>query len=65
MTKTAKYPDWSARNLDPGVMNTGLQIEFRRADFPAMVDFRKVELEGSLRNSESVARGIPFSWLVR
>ncbi len=42
-------------NIDPGVMDTGMQKSIRTSDFPGVSDFQNLEREGKLRSTHDVA----------
>ena len=44
--------------IDPGKMNTGMQAEIRRAEFPAQQHFRDAHQEGNLADPMQVAERI-------
>lgn len=45
-------------NIDPGVMDTGMQQHLRESDFPDVENFKALETKGQLKSPMDVAREI-------
>jgi benzil reductase ((S)-benzoin forming) len=53
-----EYKQHSFFNIDPGVIDTGMQKSIRNSDFPDVSDFQKLEKEGKLQSAKDVAKEI-------
>lgn len=54
----SEYPKHQFFNINPGVMDTGMQKSIRATDFPDVSNFKEVEKEGKLKSPLAVAKEI-------
>jgi benzil reductase ((S)-benzoin forming) len=54
----SEYKQHRFFNIDPGVMDTGMQKSVRESDFPDLENFKELEKEGQLKAPTMVAKDI-------
>lgn len=54
----SEYPQHQFFNINPGVMDTGMQKSIRATDFPEVSNFKELEKEGKLKSPLAVAKEI-------
>jgi benzil reductase ((S)-benzoin forming) len=57
-TAESEYPDHRFFNINPGVMDTGMQKSIRENDFPDAENFKDLQKEGKLKLPIDVAKEI-------
>ncbi len=54
----SEYPQHAFFNINPGVMDTGMQKSIRATDFPDVSNFKELQKEGKLKSPLAVAKEI-------
>jgi benzil reductase ((S)-benzoin forming) len=57
-TAETEYPEHRFFNVNPGVMDTGMQQSLRVSDFPDVQNFRDLEKDGQLKAPIDVAEDL-------
>ena len=58
-----EHTAWEIKSVDPGVMDTNMQMHVRNGDFKEKERFESFKLDGKLENPETVANSILSDYL--